>query len=293
MTSKVFNITVLGLGAMGSRMAVNLIKAGHRVTVWNRSPAPVEALQVLGAKNGATPREAVQAADFVVSMVRDDVASRHVWTAPDTGAIWGMQPLAIAIDSSTLTPAWTRELAQLCEAHKLRFLEAPVAGSRPQADAGQLIYFVGGDPSALAEAESTLNAMGGAIHRTGQVGSAAVVKLIVNAMLGAQVAAMAELLGMASKTGIDTAKALEIFSATPVASPAAKVAGMAMLAGNFAPMFPIDLVRKDFGYLIETGRSVTAELPISQCTHTVLENAIGHNLQNSNITALAQLYMHS
>ena len=103
-------ISVLGLGAMGSRMASNLLRAGHSVTVWNRTPDAAAALVTAGAKQAATPKEAASHADFVLTMVRDNEASRKVWLSDD-GALAGMKKGAIAIESSTLTPSWTREIA--------------------------------------------------------------------------------------------------------------------------------------------------------------------------------------
>jgi 3-hydroxyisobutyrate dehydrogenase len=283
-------ITFLGLGAMGSRMATSLLKAGYQVTVWNRSADTMQLMENQGALLAATPREAARNANFVFSMVRDDVASRSVWINADTGALQGMQSNAIAIESSTLTPNWTRELNQLCETRGISFLEAPVAGSRPQADAAQLIYFVGGNAHSLERAKPILSTMGTAIHHAGSVGDAAIIKLFVNALFGLQVAGLAELLGMVRNAGLDPIKALEIVSSTPVASPAAKVAGSAMLLGNFAPMFPIDLVKKDFEYFLQTAERVQSSTPVIDAVHKVLANATQEGIGESNITGLAKLY---
>ncbi|MGA7317566.1 MAG: NAD(P)-binding domain-containing protein [Silvibacterium sp.] len=102
----------LGLGAMGSRMAANLLKAGHTVTMWNRSPAAEEALVASVARKASSPKEAADGADFVVAIVRDDEASKNVWLDSTEGALAGMHPGAVAIESSTLTPEWIRELSE-------------------------------------------------------------------------------------------------------------------------------------------------------------------------------------
>ncbi len=289
-TQNQVRVTMLGLGAMGSRMAARLLAAGYLVTVWNRTAEPCLALRAQGTSVAATPRQAAQSADFVIGMLRDDLASRSVWTDPDTGALAGMRANSVAIESSTLTPAWTRELSQLCEANSVAFLEAPVAGSRPQAQAAQLIYFVGGPATTLQRAEPVLRTMGAAIHHAGLVGDAALTKLIVNAMFGLQVAGLAELLGLARKMGVDAARVLDILCATPVASPAAKLAGGAMLAGQFAPMFPLELVEKDFAYALQTGLQASSSLPVVAAVHGVLAGAVRSGLSQSNITGLASLY---
>lgn len=284
------NISILGLGAMGSRMAASLIKAGYSVTVWNRSATKAAPLQSLGAKLASSPRDAAAGADIVISMLRDDEASRRAWLDASDGALAGMSQGSIAIESSTLTPAWVKKLAQAAAQQDVDFLDAPVAGSRPQAEAAQLIYLVGGEAQVLQRAEAVLKSMGGAVHHVGGVGSGAVVKLMVNALFGMQVAAMAELLGMAQHAGLDSAKVLEIISSTPVASPAAKIAGQGMLAKNFSPMFPVELVEKDFGYALDAASDVNSVLPLTQSTHAVLRNALAHGLGEQNLTAVAQLY---
>jgi 3-hydroxyisobutyrate dehydrogenase len=284
------NISILGLGAMGSRMAASLIKAGYAVTVWNRSAAKAAPLQTLGAKLASSPHEAAVGANIVISMLRDDEASRRAWLDANDGALAGMSKGSVAIESSTLTPAWIKELAQAAQQQGVDFLDAPVAGSRPQAEAAQLIYLVGGDAQVLQRAEAVLKSMGGAVHHAGEIGSGAAVKLIVNAMFGIQVAAMAELLGFAARAGLDPAKALEILGSTPVASPAAKLAGQGMLAKNFSPMFPVELVAKDFGYALDAASDAHSLMPLTQSTHGVLKNALADGLGEQNLTAVAQLY---
>lgn len=283
-------VAVLGLGAMGSRMAARLIEAGCGVTVWNRTPEAAVPLADLGAQVAASPAQAAANAAVVIAMVRDDEASREVWLADRTGAIHGLQPGTIAIDSSTLTPGWTRSLGDALERAGVRFLEAPVAGSRPQAEAGQLIYFVGGDGAVLHSARPILNALGGAIHPVGPVGAAAAVKLAVNSLFGIQVAAMAELLGTLGAIGLDGTQIMEVIGATPVCSPAARAAGTAMLGDSFQPMFPIDLVAKDFSYAIELAAGSGVAGPMIKAAATVFQQARVRGLAHENLTAVAKLY---
>ena len=215
------DVAVLGLGAMGSRMASNLLKAGHRVVVWNRTPGAAKALVEVGARQAQSPKEAAAGAAFVIAMLRDDEASRQVWLDPESGALAGMERGSVAIESSTLSPRWIRELGEAAVSRGLALLEAPVSGSRPQAEAGQLIYLVGGDEATFKRAEPLLKAMGSAIHFIGPLGTGALVKLSTNALLGIQVTALAELIGMLKRSGADAARALEVVAATPVWSPVA------------------------------------------------------------------------
>lgn len=284
------NIALLGLGAMGSRMAKRLVEAGHALTVYNRSAGPAEALADLGVSVAPTPRAAAEGAEMVIAMLTDDDASRAVWTDPETGALAGLSVGAIAIESSTLTPGWIRDLAAAVEDRNAVFIDAPVAGSRPQAEAGQLIYLVGGDDDVVERARPVLAVMGGAIHHVGPVSHGAVLKLVVNALFGVQVAAVAELIGFLEASGLDAEKAIGLLGDTPVMSPAARgVAGL-MLAENYAPMFPIDLVAKDFRYAVDAASGAGADLPLAHSTGDVYRMAAERGYGGDNIAGVVQLY---
>ena len=283
-------ITVLGLGAMGSRMALRLIDAGYAVTVWNRSPEPVASLVAAGAISAATPAEAAQGAEFVLVMVRDDAASEAVWLDPDTGALSALRSDAVAIDCSTLSVDWVERLAREMAGRPIAFLDAPIAGSRPQADAGQLIFFVGGEAEVVARARPILASMAAAIHPVGGVGAGSVVKLAVNTLFGVQVAALAEILGVLARSDLDLARAVEVLGATPVCSPAAKGAAVSMLTEAFAPLFPVALVEKDFGYAQASADSVGLTAPVTASARSVFARAIQAGLGGEHLTAVARLY---
>lgn len=285
-------ITVLGLGAMGSRIAANLLKANYAVTVWNRSHASAEALAAKGATVATTPKLAAKEADVVISMVTDSDASRTIWLDSETGAVCGMRQDAIAIESSTLTVNWVKELAAEITSRGVAFLDAPVVGTRPQADSGNLIYLIGGKPETLTQAEKVLlSAGGGKIHHVGDIGQGMAMKLAVNALFGIQVAAFAETIGMLTKNGLDLEKAIQCLSDLPVTSPAAKNAANLMLKGNHAPMFPIDLVEKDFRYVMQTAADVEASVPTSEAIHKVYLDAVDKGYGGDNITGVARLFI--
>jgi len=284
------HIAVLGLGAMGARMATRLIAAGHDVCVYNRTAERAAPLQQLGARIARSPRDAAEQADIVIAMVTDDAASRALWLDEATGALAALGKGGLAIESSTLTPSWVRELAAAAAERGARFLDAPVAGSRPQAEAGQLIYLVGGAAPDLERAKPVLAVMGGAIHHVGLAGQGTAMKLAVNAFFGVQVAAMAEVLGLLRRAGVATDAAAEILGALPVTSPALKgIAGL-MAARNFAPLFPIDLVAKDFGYIAAAALTLGAELPVAAAAGDVFARAKDTGLGDDNIAGVVQLF---
>jgi 3-hydroxyisobutyrate dehydrogenase len=289
---KTQKITMLGLGAMGSRMAINLLKAGYAVTVWNREKKAAEALSAKGGIVAATPKLAVKDADIVISMVADNDASRLIWLDAETGAIGGIKKDAIAIESSTLTVGYIKELAAEMNSRGIAFLDAPVVGSRPQVEMGNLIYLVGGQAEILQQAENILlSAGGGKIHHVGGVGKGMAMKLAVNALFGIQVAALAEILGMLAKNGLDLEKAMQCLDELPVISPAAKNVANLMLQGNHAPMFPINLVEKDFRYILETAENVDAPTPVSTAIRQIYADARSLGYGGDNITGVARLFI--
>jgi 3-hydroxyisobutyrate dehydrogenase len=281
-------VAVLGMGAMGSRMAMSLLKAGHSVTVWNRTAARTKPLVELGASVATSPYHAAKGADVVLSVVRDNEASRRVWLSPEDGALQAMSSGAIGLESSTLTPTWVRELSSAFAARGVPFLDAPVVGTRAQADAVTLIHLVGGDAATMARAQPILSVIGNVAHHVGAAGSGAAMKLLVNALLSIQVATIGELLGVAERLGLDRKRAGEVIVEMPSCSASAKGIAMAMLARNFAPAFPVELVEKDLGYLASEARADA--LPISAAARGVFERALLAGLASENMTAVAKLY---
>jgi 3-hydroxyisobutyrate dehydrogenase-like beta-hydroxyacid dehydrogenase len=189
-------IAILGCGAMGSRMVQNLLNADYQVVVYNRTAAKIQSLIDGGALYAATPKAAAEQADIVISMVTDDDVSRRIWLDPETGALLGLNKDRIAIESSTLTIGWTRELASTIEQRGAMFLDAPVVGSRPQVEAGKLIYLVGGKAEILEQVQAILSSAGAAvIHHIGTIGQGMAMKLAVNTLFGVQVAEESRNLG--------------------------------------------------------------------------------------------------
>ena len=240
-------------------MAARLLDAGHAVTVYNRTAERAEPLRERGATVARSPRQAAAASSVVLAMVRDDEASRSLWSGPD-GALFGLREGAVAVECSTLTPGRVREWAERVRATGARPVEAPVVGSRPQAEAGGLGILVGAEEEDVAHVRPALDVLGAAVLRIGAPGDAAVMKLAVNALFALQVAGVAELLAFARRSGIDAGRAAEVLGNLPVTSPSAKGAMDAMLAEQFAPLFPIHLVQKDLRYASLTAEAVAQKV---------------------------------
>lgn len=283
-------VAVLGLGAMGSRMASRLVEAGHEVVVYNRTAGATESLVSAGARRESSPRTAVVDCDAVISCVRDDDAARAVWLDPEHGGLLGMKPGSTVIESSTLTPTCVGEIAARARARGVGFLDAPVVGTRPHAEAGKLIYLVGGDATALSRMRPILEVLGAAVHHVGETGAGAAMKLVVNALFAIQVAALAELLVVARRSGVTSHTALEVLGALPVTSGAAQGAASLMVSGDHAPMFPVDLVVKDLDYAeaLARGAAIAPVVTASARGQFARARAAGHS--HLNITAVAELF---
>lgn len=285
------NISILGTGAMGSRIAMNLLEAGYHVTAWNRTAARAENLRQLGAALAPTPAEAASEADVVLSLLSDDSAARAVWLDPQQGACAGLRAEACAIESSSTTPAWSRELRAAVNDRGASYLEAPVVGSRPQAEARQLIHLVGGDPGVLEQLRPLLGTSAAAIHHVGAVGSAMSAKLAVNLLFASQVAVLAETLGVLAQAGIDDRSALALLAELPTTSPALKGIGTLIAARDYAPLFPIDLVVKDLDYYRQTAQRGGVESPLARSVRDVYAGARNSGLGGDNIAGIARLYL--
>jgi 3-hydroxyisobutyrate dehydrogenase len=236
-------IAVLGLGAMGSRVAARLLDAGHDVALWNRTQSAVAPLEARGATAHADPALAVANARLVLVCVRDDTASAAVWAATHTAASARIPRL----DLSTITPHHAQRLA---DSLGPSFLAAPMIGSRPQIEAGQLALLVGGPHDTLERVRPVLDDIAGTVHHVGAAADAARLKLVINGLFATQLAVAGELLDILRSANADVRAAATLLSSLPVTSPALARSLPRILDGDTAPNFPLHLVAKDLDYLI-------------------------------------------
>lgn len=256
-------VAVLGLGAMGTAMAQRLLQAGLHTTVYNRGRARSEALEAQGARVASSPREAVAEAEVVIAMLTDDAASRAVWEG-EHGALAGLRRGALAIESSTLSPARVRALEQLASDRWVGFLDAPVMGSSDQATSGELVFLVGGEAAHVEQARAVLEHLGRSIQHVGPIGSGATLKLVANALLGAQLAALAEAFVLLEESGLSLGPALAALTSGSAASPVVRAVAPRLLAGDHTPRFALSLLVKDLGYALTEARARGVEQPVTE-----------------------------
>ena len=279
----------IGLCAMGSRMAANLLKAGHEVTVCDLVPEAVKKLADSGANTAASAREAAEGNEFVLTMVRDDEVSRKVWLDATNGALAGMKPGSIAIECSTITPAWARELGGAISKTGIAMLEAPVSGSTPQAENAQLVFLIGGDAETLKHAQPLLKGLASSIQHAGPVGAGALAKLITNTLMGVQLTTIAEMIGMLKRQGVDPNQVLDAVAGTAMWNPHLTSDKESMLSSDFETHFPIKLLAKDLNYTVKTAGG-DASAPTVSAALGVFEKAINEQLGDLNMTAVVKLF---
>jgi 3-hydroxyisobutyrate dehydrogenase len=280
-------IAFIGLGTMGSAMAQNLLKAGFAVIIYNRTRDRALPLQDSGAEIADTPAAAAKRADVVFTMVTDDRASRSVWLG-DEGILASAQPQAILIESSTVSPSWIRELSDLAQG--LRLLDAPVAGSKPQAIAKELMFLVGGDHETVAEAQPIFLAMGKSAVHFGEIGSGSLMKLISNLMIGVQVATLAEALNFAQSSGLDMAQVIQALSNGSGGSPVVRGKAAQISDRDFTPNFALHLLHKDLGYALEEAGKHDAPLPTTAIAREFYRMAMMQGLGDLDFAAIAKVF---
>ncbi len=272
---------------MGSGMAANLLKAAFPLAVYNRTAAKAQPLADKGARLAKTPADAVKGAKVVISMLADDAASRAVWLG-ENGALAAAEQGAILIESSTVSPAWISELANRAEQRGLEFLDAPVTGSRMQAEAGQLSFLVGGSEAALAAATPVLKAMSKEIVPLGPVGSGAKLKLINNFLCAVQIASLAEGLTWIERSGLDRERALEFLNRSAPGSPLLAAISARMASGNYEVNFALRLMTKDLRYAENEAASCDVELGTAMAARRLFEEAIEKGYGEKDMSAVIE-----
>jgi 3-hydroxyisobutyrate dehydrogenase len=266
-------VAILGLGTMGAGMARNLLGAGFAVTAYNRTHAKAEPLAAAGARVAASPADAVRDADVIVSMLSDENAARAVWTGPE-GALAHAKEGSVLIESSTVTPKWIEELSGLAGGRGLALLDAPVTGTRPHAESGQLTFLVGGEAAVLERVRPVLAAMSKDIVFLGPTGSGARMKLINNFLAGVQVASLAEGLAWIERSGIDRELALKVLKNGAPGSPLVATISARMIEAKYDVNFLLSLMDKDLRYAAGDAATVGVELRTSHCAEARFAEAM-------------------
>ena len=256
-------LAFLGLGVMGYPMAGHLSKAGHDVTVYNRSGAKAQKwVSEFGGSAAATPREAASGADFVMACVGNDDDLRSVCLG-EKGAFAGMRSGAVFVDHTTVSAKVTRELYSAADAKQVSFVDAPISGGQAGAENGKLSIMCGGDKGAYDRAEPVMAAYARICRRIGESGAGQMTKMCNQIAIAGLVQGLSEALHFAEKAGLDGRAVVEVISQGAAGSWQMQNRYETMLDDHFEHGFAVDWMRKDLGICLDTADENGASLPVT------------------------------
>ncbi len=281
-------IGFIGLGHMGKAIAANLVRAGHHVRVWNRSPEPVKELVAKGATAVGAPTDVVRG-DFLMTMLANDAAVRSVIL--DQGVLAATPPGLIHLNLATISVALAAELAELHRRRKVIYLSAPVFGRPDVAAEGKLNVVIAGDAAAIDKARPVLEAIG---QKTWPVGDrperANAVKVAGNFMIASAIETMGEAVALARAHGLSAGQFLEILTNTLFAAPAYKGYGAMIAAEKYQPAgFPMPLALKDIRLALSAAEAHNVPMPFASVLRDNLLEAIATGCADNDWSGLAQL----
>ena len=268
-------VAFLGLGIMGHAMATNLVKGGHQVAVWNRTPGKT----VEGARAAATPKDCAENAEVVWMCVSDTAAVERVLFGPD-GVQESLREGMTIADSSTISPAATMDFGQRVKSKGVAYIDAPMTGSKVAAAAGSLVFIVGGEESDIARIQPVFDSMGKKVFRMGAIGKGQATKLAMNLQIAMIYEGFAEALTLAAKLGVDEHKLVELIGATMVKSGVVEYKAPFVLQRDFTPNFPLRLMHKDIRLTLEAAKKARVRLPGLETVEEVYDVAMEEGYQD-------------
>jgi len=237
-------------------MAANMAKAGHEVTVWNRSAGK----EVEGARSAASPAEAARGAEVVWMCVSDTKAVESVLFGPQ-GVEESLAEGMIIVDSSTISPSATRQFAERVRARGVQYVDAPMTGSKAGAASGTLTFMIGGEEAVIAKLQPLFAAMGKKFFRMGETGKGQAAKLVMNLQIALIYEGFAEALTLATKLGVDINALVPLIQASMVNSGVVEYKAPFVLKRDFSPNFPLRLMHKDLKLALEAAKELRVRLP--------------------------------
>jgi 3-hydroxyisobutyrate dehydrogenase-like beta-hydroxyacid dehydrogenase len=309
------NLAWIGLGALGTPMAQNLLQAGHGVTVFNRTTSRCESLRAAGARVADSPADAAREAEVLLLCVSDDRAAEAVLLGPEGGAnstqtnnattppeirtdrtdfgaaaIHGLQPGSLVIDCSTISPSTSRRLAAALAERGIRYIDAPVTGGTEGAKAGTLSVLVGGATEDLERARPLLEILGGSITHFGPVGSGQEAKAVNQVLVAGSYAAVAEALQLAERLGLDRQQVVAALRGGAAGSWALEHRSAQMINDHYPLGFKLALHRKDLAIALEAAEAQQLELPVSRLVAAMEDSLLAEGHGELDVSVLARWF---
>ena len=277
----------IGLGTMGVGMSLNILKAGHEVSVHNRTREKEEAVASEGAHRAASPREAAADADIIITMVSDTPDVEEV-VLGDDGIIHGAPLGAIVIDMSTISPAATRKISETLGTKGIKMLDAPVSGGPEGADNGTLAIMVGGDAADYQKASPILEVMGKTVTHVGPIGAGQVTKAINQIIIAGTYLSVAEGLTLGMKAGLDMEKVIAAISGGAASSWVLHNRGINVVNNEYPLGFRVRLHHKDLGIALDTARELDVTVPATALVAQIENGLIARGFGDDDVSAIGR-----
>ena len=280
-------VAFVGLGTMGAPMAMNLLKAGHEVTVHNRTRDRERPLEAAGAQRAESPQAAAATADVVITCVSDtpDVAAVILG---DSGIIHGAKPGTVVVDMSTISPTVTREIADALAARQIALVDAPVSGGSEGAQRGTLSIMVGGEAAVVDQVRPVLAAMGSTITHVGPIGAGQTTKAINQIIVAGTYWAIAEGMALGLKADLDMERVVQAVSGGAAGSWGLDHRSGNMINNDYPLGFRVRLHRKDLNIALEAARALGVTLPMAAYVEQIETGLIGRGFGDEDVSAIAR-----
>ncbi len=281
----------MGLGIMGTAMAANVLKAGYPMVVYNRSPERAAPLARQGAEVAASPRALAQAADVIIAMVTGPEALHSLLWGPQ-GAGGALNHSKVFINMSSVSPAYTRELARELAPTGAAFIDAPVSGTKKPAEEGTLLILAGGQADRVQAQEPLLLAMGKRVIYCGPAGQGSMMKMFINLLLGLMMAGFAEALNFGQLGGLDWQAMLDTVFSGPLNCGLYQMKAPLIQAKDYPPAFPLKHMTKDAKFILDTAYELGAPVPGGQMLLHLYRTGWAQGWGDQDISAIARVMEH-
>jgi len=282
-------IGFIGLGIMGSRMAANLQKKGHDLVVYNRTKDRAKALLGQGAAWADSPAEVGKRVNILFTMLSKPDAVAEVALIGKHAFLETLPPNSLWVDCSTVNPSFSQLMAGEAAERKVRFLDAPVAGSKGPAEQGQLLFYVGGDKADIETARPLLECMGKAVFPLGGHGTGSAMKMVNNIMLGQAMVAFAEALTFGESLGLTKQVIFDTLAASPAMTPFLNFKRKKFETGDYSVEFPLQWMHKDLHLAMETAYEAGTALPAMNVVKELYALAMRDGLAEEDFIAVYKI----
>ncbi len=281
-------VAFIGMGTMGAPMAINILKKGYDLTVYNRTQGKEAAVVKAGAKRAVSPKEAASKASMIIVCVSDTPDVEEV-VLGENGVIHGAKSGSMVVDMSTISPNATRKMAKTLERSGIKMIDAPVSGGSEGAENGTLAIMIGGDPANVEKVRPVLETMGKTITHVGPVGAGQLTKAINQIIIAGGYLSVAEGVALGLKAGLDMEKVVQAIGGGAAASWVLSNRAGNMIANDYPLGFRVRLHHKDLRIALETASELGVVLPIAALVDQIENGLVGRGFGDEDLSAMARM----